>query len=29
MRDWIMRNLPKRMIDRMVGSRLGLLPKRQ
>jgi NAD(P)-dependent dehydrogenase (short-subunit alcohol dehydrogenase family) len=28
-RDWIMRNLPKRMIDRMVGSRLGLLPKRQ
>lgn len=28
MRDWIMRNLPKRFIDRMIGKRLGLLPKR-
>ena len=27
-RDWIMRNLPKRFIDRMIGKRLGLLPKR-
>jgi NAD(P)-dependent dehydrogenase (short-subunit alcohol dehydrogenase family) len=28
MRDWVMRNLPKRFIDRMIGKRLGLLPKR-
>jgi NAD(P)-dependent dehydrogenase (short-subunit alcohol dehydrogenase family) len=26
-RDWIMRNLPKRLVDRMIGKRLGLLPK--
>jgi len=25
-RDWIMRNLPKRLVDRMIGKRLGLLP---
>jgi NAD(P)-dependent dehydrogenase (short-subunit alcohol dehydrogenase family) len=27
-RDWIMRNLPKRLVDRMIGKRLGLLPPR-
>jgi NAD(P)-dependent dehydrogenase (short-subunit alcohol dehydrogenase family) len=26
--DWIGRTLPKRMVDRMIGKRLGLLPKR-
>ncbi len=26
--DWIARTLPKRMVDRMIGRRLGLLPKR-
>jgi NAD(P)-dependent dehydrogenase (short-subunit alcohol dehydrogenase family) len=25
--DWMIRNLPKRLIDRMIGKRLGLLPK--
>jgi NAD(P)-dependent dehydrogenase (short-subunit alcohol dehydrogenase family) len=27
-RDWIARALPKRTVDRMIGRRLGLLPKR-
>jgi NAD(P)-dependent dehydrogenase (short-subunit alcohol dehydrogenase family) len=27
MRDWMMRNLPKRVVDRMIGKQLGLLPK--
>ena len=27
-RDWMMRNLPKRLVDRMIGKRLGLLPPR-
>jgi NAD(P)-dependent dehydrogenase (short-subunit alcohol dehydrogenase family) len=26
-RDWIMRHFPKRMVDRMIASRLGLLPR--
>jgi len=29
MRDWILRTLPKRRIDRLIGQRLGLLPARQ
>ncbi len=29
MRDWILRTLPKRRIDRLIGQRLGLLPGRQ
>jgi hypothetical protein len=27
--DWLARNLPKRLIDRMIDARLGLLPTRQ
>jgi NAD(P)-dependent dehydrogenase (short-subunit alcohol dehydrogenase family) len=27
--DWLARNLPKRVIDRLIGSRLGLLPARR
>jgi len=27
--DWLGRNLPKRLIDRMIGRWLGLLPARQ
>lgn len=26
--DWLARTLPRRMVDRMIGGRLGLLPKR-
>ena len=26
--NWLATNLPKRVVDRMVGSRLGLLPKK-
>lgn len=26
--DWMLRNLPKRLVDRMIGGQLGLLPKR-
>jgi len=29
LRDWMGRNLPKRLVDRVVGRRLGLLPARQ
>jgi hypothetical protein len=28
MQNWLATNLPKRVVDRMVGSRLGLLPKK-
>jgi hypothetical protein len=27
--DWLARNLPKRLIDRMIDARLGLLPTRE
>jgi hypothetical protein len=27
--NWLATNLPKRVVDRMVGSRLGLLPKKR
>ena len=27
--DWMARTLPKRIVDRMIGRRLGLLPKRR
>ncbi len=27
--DWMIRNLPKRLVDRLIGKRLGLLPPRQ
>ena len=26
LQDWMARNLPKRVVDRMIGKRLGLLP---
>jgi NAD(P)-dependent dehydrogenase (short-subunit alcohol dehydrogenase family) len=26
--DWVLRHLPKRLVDRLMGRRLGLLPKR-
>jgi hypothetical protein len=26
LQDWLARHLPKRVVDRMVGKRLGLLP---
>ncbi|HMK70642.1 MAG TPA: SDR family NAD(P)-dependent oxidoreductase [Xanthobacteraceae bacterium] len=29
LQDWILRNLPKRLADRLIGSRLGLLPTRR
>ena len=29
LQDFLARNLPKRMVDRMIGGRLGLLPQRQ
>jgi len=29
LQDWLVRNLPKRLADRMIGGRLGLLPARQ
>jgi hypothetical protein len=27
--DFLARNLPKRVVDRMIGGRLGLLPPRR
>ena len=27
--DWMARRLPKRIVDRMIGGRFGLLPKRR
>jgi NAD(P)-dependent dehydrogenase (short-subunit alcohol dehydrogenase family) len=29
LQDWMARNLPKRVVDRMIGGRLGLLPPRR
>ena len=29
MQNWLATNLPKRVVDRMVGGRLGLLPKKR